>query len=84
MSPKNYLHTQMPIFLVVNIYKFNLHEFCQTIILRAGFHASGEDANNHHHYYHQGGLTIAWTIFQACHGRDLMGEWPEAHVNKDS
>ena len=38
MSPKNYLHTQMPIFLVVNIYKFNLHEFCHTIILRAGFY----------------------------------------------
>ena len=47
-------------------------------------HASGEDANHHHHYYHQGSLTIACTIFQACHGRDLMGEWPEAHVNKDS
>ena len=36
MSPKNYFHTQMPIFLVVNIYKFNLHEFCHTIIVRAG------------------------------------------------
>jgi len=35
-------------------------------------------------HYHQGGLTIACTIFQACHGQDLMGEWPEAHVNKDS
>ena len=31
---------------------------------------------------HQGGVTIACTIFQACHGRDLMREWPEAHVNK--
>ena len=37
MSPKNYLHTQMPIFLF-NIYKFNLHEFFHTIILRAGFY----------------------------------------------
>ena len=33
MSLKNYLHTQMLIFLVVNIYKFNLHEFCHSIIL---------------------------------------------------
>ena len=37
MSLKNYLHTQMLIFLVVNTCKFNLHEFCHSIILRAGF-----------------------------------------------
>ena len=36
MSLKHYLHTQMPIFLVVNIYKFSL-EFCYTIIFQVVF-----------------------------------------------